>query len=823
MADGIMFRRYTIADGVFKGTLEVTDGLVIQNIILKDKRGERKISDVIYNMSDDKNVYNIEIDMANTAIGVGTWYPVVIDADNNEYNPTFKYMDYEYGLINLSRETYEIDPENKVHYMCALDKNSRFNIRKWKNKAELIRKNNIKIDDYQVDGYEVLLKIKPNKLKPVCQTEVWLWSRALKKVFRIALDADAVNSGEIKFDIQQFFDEYEDEFDRLWEVFLVSNRTGACFLSRIEFDKHEDVMVSHDESQRFLISNPKYNNDGDFDWVFQMYFDQFSLLSVKFVERKVMYRGMFRGRIKDFNLKGSTLIVHVLCNRDEFEERRLILRYKNEDYETENVEEYEFKKIKSQPMNEGILLTFVLDYKDVKWTPLRYELILFGLKDDYWYEFRLVGNDDKFYKRLSHTYRYSYLTEEDILVYITESIGGKLVIECRKRSKYDSAIYNFKEVVALNIFKLLKKLYCFKKNLLFYEKFCTAAQDNSYYMFEYFMKRKNKKIRPLYVIKKEQPIYKKLKKKYGRNVLQFMSIRHLIYLQAADAFVSTDSKRHCYKWRAGNTKIMQMLNNKKFVFLQHGVLGFKRVENIYGKQYLNRADLFVASSERERDIITKWFGYDAEEIIITGLARWDKLKSEPENPPMIFYMPTWRKWIVEEQEEEFVKTDYFKVYQEVLNSPKLLSLLEKKNVNMAFCFHPKFRQFLHLLECNNSRIKLISFDDCQINKMLMKCSMFITDYSSASWDAYYMGKPVLFYQFDYEKYIERQGSYINLERELFGYRSTNFDDFINDIEVCIESGFADKSKSLKVRDEYLPLRGKDHRKRIYKAVLKLLK
>ena len=42
--------------------------------------------------------------------------------------------------------------------------------------------------------------------------------------------------------------------------------------------------------------------------------------------------------------------------------------------------------------------------------------------------------------------------------------------------------------------------------------------------------------------------------------------------------------------------------------------------------------------------------------------------------------------------------------------------------------------------------------------------MLITDYSSVSWDIYYMEKPILFYQFDLEQYNETNGSYIDMDK-----------------------------------------------------------
>jgi len=100
--------------------------------------------------------------------------------------------------------------------------------------------------------------------------------------------------------------------------------------------------------------------------------------------------------------------------------------------------------------------------------------------------------------------------------------------------------------------------------------------------------------------------------------------------------------------------------------------------------------------------------------------------------------------------------------------------------------------------------------------------MFITDYSSASWDVLYLGKTVLFYQFDAEEYTEKQGSYIKLDNDLFGYRATEFDDFVEKLEHIIDSGFADSERSAVLREKYLPLRDNKNRERIYKCVKKKL-
>ena len=103
---------------------------------------------------------------------------------------------------------------------------------------------------------------------------------------------------------------------------------------------------------------------------------------------------------------------------------------------------------------------------------------------------------------------------------------------------------------------------------------------------------------------------------------------------------------------------------------------------------------------------------------------------------------------------------------------------------------------------------------------MMKCSMLITDYSSVCWDVYYLDKPVLFYQFDYEKYAVAHGSYINMETSLFGNRSTEEPDLIKDIEHFVNNGFVENEKDKLDAVNYFEYRGKNNSKRIYEFIKK---
>ena len=167
---------------------------------------------------------------------------------------------------------------------------------------------------------------------------------------------------------------------------------------------------------------------------------------------------------------------------------------------------------------------------------------------------------------------------------------------------------------------------------------------------------------------------------------------------------------------------------------------------------------------------------------------------------------------------EFVTTDYYKNYMAILNSKELADMLEAYRATLVFCMHPKFREFIGEFQTAGERIVLFDYEKKPINEMVMEASMMITDYSSVSWDMYYMEKPIIFYQFDYEKYMEKQGSYIDMTTELYGDRAVTAEELFTLIKEYMENGFKEKKKYADLRKTYLPCRDKKHCRRIDKAI-----
>ena len=257
------------------------------------------------------------------------------------------------------------------------------------------------------------------------------------------------------------------------------------------------------------------------------------------------------------------------------------------------------------------------------------------------------------------------------------------------------------------------------------------------------------------------------------------------------------------------------------VFLQHGVTALKRVDGVFKKTSANGVDLFVATSNYEKNIIKKYFNYKSNEIIVTGFTRWDVLKDKSKKlkDKEIFFMPTWRNWLDEVAESEFEKSSYFKNYMEILNSEELSKILEENNLTIKYFVHPKFKYYLDKFSTSSERIKVVQPGEVQVNELLMRASLLITDYSSVAWEMYYQNKPTLFYHFDIDDYNKYQGSYLDMEHELFGDKAMNPNELIDQIKKYIETDFEHPKQYVEMRNKYFSFVDDKNCERTFDAIL----
>ena len=528
--------------------------------------------------------------------------------------------------------------------------------------------------------------------------------------------------------------------------------------------------------------------------------------------------------LKGLNMRGGILRITFDLNPGSLKYQKSILRFRNK--LLEDAISYDFKTVRIKENGDLLRIKITLDLHTIAWNGLYWDVMIQLFDPDTertsLIQILIPPRRRMFMKFL---YNGSFHTPDDFYVYPYYTGATKLALVNRAREQYDGFDIVLKEFTAMFLYNIAKPYWKKKHICLVDEKYSTRAQDNGYYFFKHCMEHDEEKYlgqKIYYVITKDSPDYDMIRP-YKKNVVHFMTIRHMCYILAAELLVSTDARSHIYAQRSRHSIFTRYTKKLPFVFLQHGVTALKRVDFFYGKGKPGSCDLFVVTSEKEKQIVIDNFDYEPDEVINTGFARWDVLKDKSQNSHDILVMPTWRSWLEGASDREFEESDYFRHYAALLNSQRFKDILEKYDLHANFYLHAIFQAHTESFHIASDRIHLKSFGDTPVNELLMQCKMLITDYSSVCWDVLYQNKPTLFYQFDLNKYNEAHGSYIDMKTDLFGDRTETLEQLLDSLEKTIQNNFRMEPKYEKMQQEYFQFEDHEHSRHICEEIKKWMK
>ncbi|MEZ7008335.1 CDP-glycerol glycerophosphotransferase family protein [Aeromonas sp. S13(2024)] len=317
-----------------------------------------------------------------------------------------------------------------------------------------------------------------------------------------------------------------------------------------------------------------------------------------------------------------------------------------------------------------------------------------------------------------------------------------------------------------------------------------VAQDNGFAFFKHVLSLNNEKV--YYVIRKESVHYHKLIP-FKNNVLIYDSFKHKVLYHLASKLIVAHgirdvlpSIKHPVIYR----------NDKDIVYLQHGVLAMKRI-GMSGASYNNRITKFVVSSENEKKIMIRDSKFRADQILVSGLPRFDDLHCYSEKPKrQIFIMPTWRDWLVN-SEQGFIESEFFKNYKRLLSDEALDEFLQKNNYVIKVLPHNEiYKKYIHHFSSSCKNILIADLSKETVQALIRESSGMVTDYSSVAWDFLFMQKPTLFFQFDVNEYLAKRGAYVSFQSNLPGQICYSYDNFTECLKSMIEKDCKFESRHL---------------------------
>ena len=128
-------------------------------------------------------------------------------------------------------------------------------------------------------------------------------------------------------------------------------------------------------------------------------------------------------------------------------------------------------------------------------------------------------------------------------------------------------------------------------------------------------------------------------------------------------------------------------------------------------------------------------------------------------------------------------SEYYASWRDLLTNDDFRTLLRQHGKRAVFCMHRNmeiFEQFFTYLSCDE--IKILRWEDANIDQLIHHSGMLITDFSSVAMDFAYMKRPLLYYQFDYKEFREK-----HLPEGYFDYGRDGFGPVVSTVQELNES------------------------------------
>lgn len=310
-----------------------------------------------------------------------------------------------------------------------------------------------------------------------------------------------------------------------------------------------------------------------------------------------------------------------------------------------------------------------------------------------------------------------------------------------------------------------------------------AAGDNGEALFRYLNDNQNDSEEYYFIINENCDDYKRLSAIYGDKIVATGSMKHKCLFVISDVLIG--SQTDSVMWPVEERLFRDIVSKKPFIFLQHGITKNDMSAN-YSKYYQN-IRLFVAAGvpeyEETRNIAN--YGFDEGMVKLVGFPRFDYL--EKKESKYIAVLPTWRKYCVEKNgngkqviKDNFVESDYYQFYSRLLSDSKLVSACKKNGYKLLLMQHNVMKSTDPCFDAND--IIEIADESWSYNRVICEAAVLVTDYSSVSYDFAYLNKPVVYCQFDEEKFYKTH----TYQEGYFDYKRDGFGPVIYDVKAASE-------------------------------------
>ena len=295
------------------------------------------------------------------------------------------------------------------------------------------------------------------------------------------------------------------------------------------------------------------------------------------------------------------------------------------------------------------------------------------------------------------------------------------------------------------------------------------ANDNAEHLFRY-LRRERPDINAWYVLRRGTFDWQRLAREgYAKRLVPYQSMRWRLLLASSTHILSSHTLPRVDPWgRPG-------WPGHKIVFLRHGISQGDQSSHFNSCTI----DLAIVSTLPEYQSILadkSHYNLTSSQICLTGLPRHDRLREladfvRPKVSDLILVAPTWRKKLYQLPDiKDFLQTEYARAWLSLLNSSELEKIASMRGLRIVLLPHPNAFQFTRV--ALPAHVSLVEYENCDVQKLFPRAAALVTDYSSIAFDPAYIGRPVVYFQFDRNEFLSGshgwRGGYFDYYRDGFG-------------------------------------------------------
>ncbi len=358
---------------------------------------------------------------------------------------------------------------------------------------------------------------------------------------------------------------------------------------------------------------------------------------------------------------------------------------------------------------------------------------------------------------------------------------------------------------------------------LYFDKLYKAG-DNGEYAFRHAMTRDDG-IECYYILNEDSYDYERLIKQYPDNILIYGSLKCQLYALMAENIVAThpDIIEFC-GFDSALATVIKDLFNPNLICIAHGITIQKNAD--FQSRIFDNTMFYTTSSKYEvAHILKPIYGYTEDEVALTGLARFDGLKNDDKK--QILITPTWRRNLVglaqrnstREYSELFKQTDYYKIYNSLINDDRIISTAKATGYKVIFLLHPAMSAQIDDYDRNDYVELIQASGDMSYEKILTQSSLMVTDYSGIHYDFGYMRKPIIYYQ-PKEVPMRFEEGGMKFATMAFGPVCSEYEDAVKLICEYMNNNCEMPQEYRKRADDFFAFDDFSSSERIYDAILK---